>query len=208
MKIPATRSVAASLTLCLIVGVLTPSGVAATTEFEDSMVSFGTSVNDVSTVGLAVDSATGAFSTSGGATVSLDPQSGIALLAKDGVALGPIIDTVTGSAATVNPLTKHLVDLNQPGAIRNGPAFNCDCHWTWGWVSGTLYLNKLGTKLFGIGGAFVSQMLSAIPSPFAWLIRTYVASLITVAAVGAATGRCFKLKTYGSGLLYTGGFCT
>lgn len=89
-----------------------------------------------------------------------------------------------------------------------GAAFpiTADPHYTWGWISGTIYFNKAETRLIAVGGTVVSWL----PTPYTvWGGRT----LAALAGIGAATNRCIKWKiwaigvTAGAPVLYSGGYC-
>ena len=67
-----------------------------------------------------------------------------------------------------------------------------DPHYTWGWVSGTVYFNKSETKAIALGGTVVSW----IPTPYTVIGGR---TLIAWAGIAVAANRCIKLKV---GLTY------
>jgi hypothetical protein len=71
-----------------------------------------------------------------------------------------------------------------------------DPHWTWGWVTGTVYLNKketnqlaFGTSLGAMGLGFSVASLAALP----------LGSMSADASYVAGNGNCVKFKIYPTG---------
>lgn len=82
-----------------------------------------------------------------------------------------------------------------------------DPHYTWGWVTGTIYFNKHETRLFTAYGTAVG-LIASLGGPWAPLLRGYVAYLMTVAAKASADGKCLKVKSTLTAYEYSGGYCT
>ena len=82
-----------------------------------------------------------------------------------------------------------------------------DPHFTWGWLSGTVYFNKWETLTLCSGSYNTLIALGILPF---WLpILLAVAAVIFVySCVARLLGMCIKVKSNGSVLYYTGGFCT
>lgn len=82
-----------------------------------------------------------------------------------------------------------------------------DPHYTWGWVTGTIYFNKHETRLFTAYGTAVG-LVASLGGPWAPLLRGYVAYLMTVAGKASADGKCLKVKSTLTAYEYSGGYCS
>jgi hypothetical protein len=82
-----------------------------------------------------------------------------------------------------------------------------DPHYTWGWVTGTVYFNKRETRLLAATGSSVS-FIASLPGPWQLILRGYAAYLLTTAGVAVAQGKCLKVKSTLSARVYSGGYCT
>jgi hypothetical protein len=85
-----------------------------------------------------------------------------------------------------------------------------DPHYTWGWVTGTVYFNKSETKKFAVistGLAFLSSF-SGVWAP---ILRTYFTILAAEAGWAVAENKCVELKSTGQVSRYSGsqgsGYC-
>ena len=82
-----------------------------------------------------------------------------------------------------------------------------DPHYTWGWVTGTVYFNKFETSaLCSTSGTAIWWIVtSAFWLPIALAAAVYIAATSCTAVV---FGQCLKLKSTGVVGLYSGGYCT
>ncbi len=99
-------------------------------------------------------------------------------------------------------LTQHIDTKGAQYPVTADPKF------TWGIISGTLYLNKSETQKVALGGSIVSW----IPNPAAIIGGR---ALFAWAAYAVATKRCIKFKVHAWSAInlsaqpgyYTGGYC-
>jgi hypothetical protein len=112
--------------------------------------------------------------------------------------------TLAGRARTGYVLTQHVAT---PGATFPVTA---DPHYTWGWVTGTIYFNKVETKKFAVGVG-IAAFIATFTGPWAPLVRGYVAVIGAVAGWAIADGKCVDFKSTGTAHEYGGsqgdGYC-
>jgi len=86
-----------------------------------------------------------------------------------------------------------------------------DPHYTWGWISGTVYFNKSETIKFAAGAWAVTAWANWAPPPFGQILASLAAYIALVASWAAADGRCVYVNTYGHVGIYSGsagdGYC-
>ena len=78
---------------------------------------------------------------------------------------------------------------------------------TWGWITGTIYLNKAETKIAAASGAYAAFWARFVPG-WGTALSAYAATLSFAARVAQARNECLKVKLPvpipGS---YSGGYC-
>jgi hypothetical protein len=140
----------------------------------------------------------------------LIPDGRVLVAAPDGTILGAFQQPWAKDATGRSLDTKYVLSGSVLSQIidTSGAVFpvTADPHYTWGWISGTIYFNKAETKLMAVGASVVSW----IPTPYTvWGGRT----LAALAGIGVATNRCIKWKIWAIGVvagapaLYSGGYC-
>lgn len=120
----------------------------------------------------------------------------------------------TGFTLSGNVLTQWV---NTTGAVFPVTA---DPHYTWGWVSGTAYLNRGETHNVASGGTAVAAAvcagLNAVAGPYAGAgCLAVVGDIVFQANRAWNSGKCVKLKMYGlppvasfgGAYVYSGGYC-
>jgi hypothetical protein len=146
-----------------------------------------------------------------GAAAQLASDDSVVVLDQGGNPLGSFLKPWAKDATGKNLATEYGLNGSTLTQIvhTEGATFpvTADPHYTWGWVTGTIYFNKTETKLMALGGTIVSWL----PSPATmWGGR----SLAALAAYAVATNQCIKWKIWAIGiiaggpLLYQGGYCT
>lgn len=112
----------------------------------------------------------------------------------------PISFTVNG-----NTITQH-VDTR-------GAAFPvvADPHYTWGWVTGTVYFNRHETQIIAANAGWVDLVAPLAPEPFGTLLSAYAAYISEVASNADSVGLCVKVKSTAAVGVYGGtdgdGYC-
>ncbi|MGX7681695.1 hypothetical protein ACSMXN_22650 [Jatrophihabitans sp. DSM 45814] len=103
-----------------------------------------------------------------------------------------------------NQLSQHV---DTTGAIFPVVA---DPHYTWGWVTGTIYFNKTETKKFAVGVG-VAGFIASLTGPWSALLRGYAAWIGAVAGWALADNKCVAFKSTLQPVMYSGnqggGFC-
>lgn len=79
-----------------------------------------------------------------------------------------------------------------------------DPHYTWGWVTGTVYFNKAETIKIAASTAFIAAIGSLAPPPFNIILVASAGTISLVASWAAADGHCVKVKSTGSIGIYWG----
>jgi hypothetical protein len=86
-----------------------------------------------------------------------------------------------------------------------------DPHYTWGWVTGTVYFNKSETQKIAASAAFVAALGAFAPPPFDVILVASAGSISLEAAWALADGNCVDVKSTGSISEYGGssgdGYC-
>ena len=95
------------------------------------------------------------------------------------VVIGMFVPNGEGLAPV--PLTAGNINL-----IRHRPGMLPSAHYSWGWVTGSMYLSMQETKLLALGGTVASWL-----RPWTVVAGRSVAIL---AGVGVATGRCVVFR--------------
>jgi hypothetical protein len=102
------------------------------------------------------------------------------------------------------------LQLNLPSTRDRYPV-TVDPHFTWGWVTGTIYFNRQETALFAAGTGLTSKMASLLPAPWGTVLSVYAAVLTAVAASAFALGQCVSMNSVGLAFRYSGsegdGYC-
>jgi hypothetical protein len=81
-----------------------------------------------------------------------------------------------------------------------------DPKYTWGWVTGTIYFNKVETKKFA-AGVGVAAFIATFAGPWAPLLRGIATWIGVVAGWAIADGACVKVKSTLQVSEYRGGYC-
>ena len=116
-----------------------------------------------------------------------------------------IVDTNTVrnlGMVEIEPLVKRPIGLHPIVAGHVVPMFRT----RWGWITGTLYFNKIETQLAQSTG-FLMWMATLLPPPFGQLIPAYGAWITTAAGIARAHGRCLEIKSSFAVLDYAGRWC-
>ena len=122
---------------------------------------------------------------------------------------------VTGASALIAVV---LVVIAIPEASASGS--QSQAKFTWGVVTGTIYLNKRETAYLSLGAGAVSTFASALPPPVNLIVASAAATLSAYAGKAVVDGRCMKIKistlpltpairpeTYGPGNPKFGRYC-
>jgi hypothetical protein len=116
----------------------------------------------------------------------------------------PTSYTLAGSAGTGYTLIQHVSTAGATFPVTADP------HYTWGWVTGTIYFNKKETKFVAVGVG-VAQFFASLTGPWAPLLRGYVTVIGAVAGTALAEGKCVDFKSTGTAHVYGGsqgdGYC-
>jgi len=102
--------------------------------------------------------------------------------------------------STGQTITQHI---DRRGAVFPVVA---DPKYTWGWVTGTIYFNKLETKRFAVGVG-VAAFIATFAGPWAPLLRGIAAWISAVAGWAITSNRCVKVKSTLVVEQYDGGYC-
>jgi hypothetical protein len=109
--------------------------------------------------------------------------------------------TLTDSSGSGYVLTQHV---NTGGATFPVTA---DPHYTWGWITGTIYFNKQETTMAAVLGGGAGFWTQIVPG-WGTLLGAYTSTLATVAGIAVARHQCLKIKL--PALVpetYSGGYC-
>jgi len=82
-----------------------------------------------------------------------------------------------------------------------------DPHFTWGWITGTVYFSKSETIKAAGSAAFIAAIGAFAPPPFDVLLVASAGWYALVATWASADGKCLKIKSTGSASEYSGGYC-
>jgi hypothetical protein len=82
-----------------------------------------------------------------------------------------------------------------------------DPHYTWGWVTGTIYFNKHETAIFAVA-ATAASFIASLAGPWSVLLRGYVTYLQVAAGKAIADHKCLKVKSTLTAGEYSGGYCS
>jgi hypothetical protein len=108
----------------------------------------------------------------------------------------PTSFTLNGST-----LTQHV---NTTGAQYPVTA---DPHYTWGWISGTVYFNRSETIKAAVSTAFIAGVGAFAPPPFDLIMAASAGWYSVVAGWASADNKCLKINTNGYAGEYGGGYC-
>ncbi|MEX0881702.1 MAG: hypothetical protein WDZ34_02420 [Candidatus Saccharimonadales bacterium] len=97
---------------------------------------------------------------------------------------------LTGASALITVLL--LVTITTPPASA-APA-QPQAKFTWGIVTGTIYLNKRETAYVSLGAGAATTFASALPPPFNLLVSGAAALLSAYAGKAVIDGKCMKVK--------------
>jgi len=91
----------------------------------------------------------------------------------------------------------------------SGAAFPvlADPHYTWGWISGTVYFNRAETLKGAASAAFIAAIGAFAPPPFDVLLVVSAGSYAMIAGWVVADNRCLEIKSGGAAYEYSGGYC-
>jgi hypothetical protein len=111
---------------------------------------------------------------------------------------------LTGNAATGYALTQHVSTVGARFPVTADP------HYTWGWVTGTVYFNKHETRILAEAAGAVA-FIATLTGPWAALIEPIAISLEAAAWWAVFTGRCVAVKSTAYVYIYSGktgdGYC-
>lgn len=96
-------------------------------------------------------------------------------------------------------------------ATRDRFPVTVDPHYTWGWITGTVYFNREETEAFAISTEAVSILAEIAPPPWGTVLSIYATVLNIVAQIAIADAECVALKSNGVVFAYSGsegdGYC-
>jgi hypothetical protein len=144
-------------------------------------------------------------------TLALNSSGGVNIIDSTGAVAGTIsppwaldaIDQGLPTTFTVsgNTVTQHV---NTTTAVFPVVA---DPHWTWGWVTGTVYFNKHETSVIAASLGWIAKLGIFIPGIWGTIIRIYAEAIHEYAKLAKAVGGCVKFKSTGAVGIYFGGYC-
>ncbi|MEV0408861.1 hypothetical protein [Actinoallomurus sp. NPDC050550] len=155
-----------------------------------------------------------AVDSKGGRLVA-DSLGGVIVVGKDGKAIGRISAPWAIDAHGRELPTTYTVQgdkLIQQVDTR-GAAFPvvADPHYTWGWITGTIYFNRNETQLIASSSDWARKFGGFLPSPWSTIVVLYAEYLHIAAQHANSVGVCVKLKSTGTAGLYGGsegdGYC-
>jgi hypothetical protein len=139
------------------------------------------------------------------------------------VAVGLVFGSTSAAHADAKPRSAPVVFVaaQQAGAPHGGSTMRPDAKFTWGWISGTLYLNRSETKkasttstlLDGLGAltGVLKGSLGSLASILLSWVKAQRAFISRVAGGAVHAGKCVKIKIYGLFFTlgtYSGGYCS
>jgi len=146
-----------------------------------------------------------------GQSMALTADGGAVVTGQDGATVltvpAPWAFDANGAAVAADyMLTGNTLTLNVHPTDTTAYPIITDPVLTWGWVTGTLYFNKIETRLICTGGlgGINGITLSGLWLPILTKITVY---LSLYSCVAGALGRCIKVKSYGAVYIYTGNHC-
>lgn len=83
--------------------------------------------------------------------------------------------------------------------------------WSWGWISATLYFNKLETAAIAVNSAFIALVALFVPPPFDVVLGAISIGLGIIAGNALLLGACVDVSVALDGPhigIYSGGYCT
>ena len=147
-----------------------------------------------------------------GSTLILTDEGSVDVLGNDRFTIGEF-EVPWAVDAHGNPLSTHFkVDgdtITQVVEVDETTAYPvvADPHFTWGWFTGTVYFNKWETLVLCSGSLNTLRTLVIVPF---WLpiVFAVAAVIFLYACTARLLDKCIKVKSTGSVLFYTGGYCT
>ena len=85
-----------------------------------------------------------------------------------------------------------LVVIATPDASAAGS--QTQAKFTWGVVTGTIYLDRRETAYLSLGAGAVSTFASALPPPANFIVSAAAATLAAYAGKAVVDGKCMKIK--------------
>jgi hypothetical protein len=82
-----------------------------------------------------------------------------------------------------------------------------DPHYTWGWVTGTVYFNKRETLKAAASATYIGGIGAFAPSSFNVIIAAWAGWFALVASWAIENNKCLKIKSTGYAYVYSGGYC-
>lgn len=86
-----------------------------------------------------------------------------------------------------------------------------DPHYTWGWITGTVYFNRSETIQVAIGTASLQGIAQFLPLPWSAIIIANLIYYTAVASLAQSNGTCLYIKSTGEAGQYSGsqgdGYC-
>ena len=133
-----------------------------------------------------------------GVALALDPIGGIRV-SRRGKTLGRIsapwaLDASGRSLPTSYRLVGSTIvqHVNTTGA--KFPVAT-DPHYTWGWVTGTVYFNRQETRTLAIGAAVAASFANSLPRPYNYIVGGAARFISSYAASANNVGACVKVKS-------------
>ena len=128
----------------------------------------------------------------------LDPLGGVVLL-QSGHAVGRFnapwaVDASGRSLPTQYTLTGNTITQTVDTAGAEFPVV-ADPHYTWGWVTGTVYFNVSETEKMAASAAFAAAMLAFLPPPFDFFGAGAAAYLSLRSAWAMADHTCIAIQS-------------
>jgi hypothetical protein len=80
-------------------------------------------------------------------------------------------------------------------ATRDRFPVTIDPHFTWGWITGTIYFNKQETALIGVGGGLLASMIASAPPPWNAVLALYSTYITTLAGIASASNQCIAVRS-------------
>ncbi|WP_156721847.1 hypothetical protein [Streptomyces apocyni] len=102
----------------------------------------------------------------------------------------------TSQPQTVKVGEGAVIEFALPETAKGDGVISPQAHWNWGWVTGTLYLNKAETHKAALGTAGVAAIINSLPIPdWAKTAVLGVAGVVVYqAGVASKEDRCIKIK--------------
>lgn len=148
-----------------------------------------------------------------GTILQLTDEGAIDVIGMDGTTVGTF-ETPWALDAKGNPV-KTFYEIDGSTIVQHVDRVDeglypilADPKFTWGWVSGTMYLSKFETQLICAYGVAAFTWIGVVGFWLSIVTVTLGAIITGSACAAAALNKCIKVKSYGVIQQYSGGYCT